>query len=160
MGRDLGQRTPIGTLESERVVRGARDAVALFMDRAVMAPAEEDEVRQRGWTALSPVAYVMPLADPHLAAREPAGPVPMEQCRRNAGGMTRVRAPISSSRPSRSCRITTRLASHAKRRDVSAETWPISSSVDWPVCSASASTAASTWTTTWYRSPGAPGSRP
>jgi len=25
-GRDFGQRTPIGTLESERVVRGARDA--------------------------------------------------------------------------------------------------------------------------------------
>src|SRR5260370_24260653 len=60
------------------------------MDRAVMPPAEEDEVRQRGGPALSPVAYVMPLADPHLAAREPAGPVPMEQCppqrRRNDPG--------------------------------------------------------------------------
>ena len=36
--------------------------------------------------------------------------------------MVRVRAPTSSTRPSAVCRITTRLASHARRRDVSAET--------------------------------------
>ena len=42
----------------------------------------------------------------------------------------------------------------------SAETWTPSSSTDWPGCSGSASTGASTWTTTWYRSPGAPGSSP
>src|SRR5262249_51133965 len=59
-----------------------------------------------------------------------------------------------------SCRITTRLASQARRCDVSAETWLPPSSTDWPGCSGSASTWASTWTTTWYRSPGLPGSRP
>src|SRR5713101_4193266 len=32
--------------------------------------------------------------------------------------------------------------------------------MDWPGASGSASTGASTWTTTWYRSPGAPGSIP
>src|SRR2546429_9156578 len=42
--------------------------------------------------------------------------------RRNAGGIVRVRAPISTTRPSASWRITTRLASHARRWDVSYET--------------------------------------
>src|SRR5207247_5774185 len=46
--------------------------------------------------------------------------------RRKAGGIVRVRAPTSSGRPSTSCRITTRLASHARRRDVSYETSPAS----------------------------------
>src|SRR5438094_586000 len=36
--------------------------------------------------------------------------------------MVRVRAPISTTRPSASCRMTTRLASHARRCDVSYET--------------------------------------
>src|SRR5439155_10172623 len=58
------------------------------------------------------------------------------------------------------CRIITRLASHARRCDVSAETCVPSSRRDWPGASGSASTWASTWTTTWYRSPGAPGSIP
>jgi len=61
----------------------------------------------------------------------------------------RLRAPISSSRPSSSWRITTRLASHARRRDVSAATRAPSSRTDWPGCSGSASAWASTWTTTW-----------
>src|SRR5437762_6536694 len=42
--------------------------------------------------------------------------------RRSAGGIVRVRAPTSVTRPSESCRITTRLASHATRREVSYET--------------------------------------
>src|SRR5882724_3679756 len=40
--------------------------------------------------------------------------------------MVRVRAPTSSIRPSGACRITTRLASHASRWDVSYETSPAS----------------------------------
>src|SRR3989449_132936 len=56
--------------------------------------------------------------------------------------------------------MTTRLASHARRRDVSAGTCGPSSRTDWPGKSGSASTGASTWTTTWYRSPGASGSMP
>ena len=52
--------------------------------------------------------------------------------RRNAGGIVRVRAPTSTVRPSSSCRITTRLASHARRWDVSGETRTPSSSTDWP----------------------------
>ena len=61
----------------------------------------------------------------------------------------RVRAPTSVMRPSASWRITTRLASHASRWDVSAGTYAPSSTTDCPGASASASTAASTWTTTW-----------
>ena len=83
---------------------------------------------------------------------QPGNRQPRSRCRsarRNAGGIVRVRAPISSSRPSASCSITTRLASHARRRDVSAETRMPSSSTDWPGCSGSASTGASTCTTTW-----------
>src|SRR5205809_4659728 len=63
--------------------------------------------------------------------------------------MVRVRAPTSVMRPSASWRITTRLASHASRWDVSAGTYAPSSTTDCPGASASASTAASTWTTTW-----------
>src|SRR3989442_7909452 len=44
------------------------------------------------------------------------------RARRSAGGIVRVRAPTSTTRPSGSCRMTTRLASHARRRDVSYET--------------------------------------
>jgi len=50
--------------------------------------------------------------------------------RLGAGGIVRVRAPISRRLPSPSCRITTRLASHARRRDVSAETCVPSSRTD------------------------------
>src|SRR5436190_18627126 len=42
--------------------------------------------------------------------------------RRSAGGIVRVRASTSTTRPSWPCRITTRLASHARRCDVPAGT--------------------------------------
>jgi hypothetical protein len=45
--------------------------------------------------------------------------------RRKAGGIVRVRAPTSSRRPASSWRITTRLASHARRWDVSAPDGPV-----------------------------------
>ena len=51
-------------------------------------------------------------------------------------------------RPSASCRITTRIASHARRCDVSAETCVPSSRTDWPGAPAFASTGASMWMTT------------
>ena len=73
-----------------------------------------------------------------LAAREAAA-LRSRCCsaRRSAGGIVRVRRPyFQEHRPSPSCRMTTRLASQARRRDVSAETWLPSSSTDWPGCSA------------------------
>src|SRR5437773_2289246 len=74
--------------------------------------------------------------------------------------MVRVLARTSVIWPSASCCMTTRVASQAKRRDVSAGTYVPSWRTDWPGASGSASTGASTWTTTWYRSPGVPGSIP
>jgi len=49
-----------------------------------------------------------------------------------AGGIVRVRASTSTTRPSRPCFITTRLASHARRWDVPAGTRAPSSRTDWP----------------------------
>src|SRR6266508_2696714 len=51
--------------------------------------------------------------------------------RRRAAGMVRVRAPTSCTRPSASWRITTRLASQARRRDVSAGSFVIAISFCW-----------------------------
>src|SRR5437899_8174943 len=65
------------------------------------------------------------------------------RARRSAGGMVRVRAPTSVTRPSASWRITTRVAPHASRRDVSAETWAPSSRADCPGASGSAGTSVS-----------------
>lgn len=77
--RDLGQRTPIGPLEPERPVGRARDVIALFMNRTMMAATEQDEVRECGRAALGPVAHVMSLRDPHVAARKAAARVSMLQ---------------------------------------------------------------------------------
>jgi len=75
--RDLGQRTPIGPLESERPIGRARDPVALLVNRTMMAATEQNQVRERGRATLGPVAHVMPLTDPHVAARKAAAPVSM-----------------------------------------------------------------------------------
>ena len=67
--------------------------------------------------------------------RHPGKRQPESRCwsaRRRAGGMVRVRAPISTTRPASSWRITTRLASQARRRDVSAGTCAPSSRTDCP----------------------------
>ena len=77
----------------------------------------------RAWSGrLAPSGGLMSLAEgsPHPGKRQPRSR--WWSARRNAGGIVRVRAPTSRTRPSSSCRITTRLASHARRRDVSAET--------------------------------------
>ncbi len=63
------------------------------------------------------------------------------------GGMVRVRRPTLTTSPSR-WHIATRAASHAMRRDVSAQTRTPSSS-ERPVSPRSSSVAASVWTTTW-----------
>jgi len=49
------------------------------MYRVVMAAAQQDQVAERGWATLRPVAHVMALSDPYVTAREAAAPVPMQQ---------------------------------------------------------------------------------
>jgi len=77
--RHLGQRPAVGTPEPQRAVRPARDLVALLVDRSMMKATEQDKIRERGGATLRPVAHMMPLADPHAAARKAAALVPMMQ---------------------------------------------------------------------------------
>ena len=77
--RDIGQRAPVGSGEPKRAVLRALDAVAFLVNRAVMAPAEQDEIRQRRRPSLGPVMHVMGLAAAYLAAREATGPITMAQ---------------------------------------------------------------------------------
>ena len=130
--RDLGQGPAVRPPEPKRAVGLSIDLIALLVDRAVVPATEQREVRERGWAALRPVTDVMPLAErsPQPGKRQPWSR--WWSARRSAGGIVRVRAPTSTVRPSSSCRITTRLASHARRRDVSAETRAPSSRTDWP----------------------------
>ena len=77
--RNLGQRAPIRPPEVERSVGPACDVIALFMNRTMMAATEQNQVRERGRATLGPVAHVMPLGDPHVAAWKAAAPVSMLQ---------------------------------------------------------------------------------
>ena len=71
----LGQRPAVRPPEPERPVRPARDLIALLVHGPVMA--EEREVRERGRTAVRPVAEMMPLAEADAAAGEAATAIPM-----------------------------------------------------------------------------------
>jgi hypothetical protein len=77
--RDVGQRAPVGSGEPKRPILRALDAVALLVNRAVMAPAQQDEIRQRRRPALGPVLHVVGLATAHLATREATGPIAVTQ---------------------------------------------------------------------------------
>ncbi len=75
--RDVGQRAPVRSGEPQRAVRRSRDAIAFLVNRAVMAPAEQNEIRENRRPSLGPVMQVMPLSDAYLAARETTGPIAM-----------------------------------------------------------------------------------
>lgn len=75
--RHLREGAAIRPPELERAVGPSRDPVALFVDRVVMAAAQEDQVAERGRAALGPVTHVMTLSDPYMTAREATAPVPM-----------------------------------------------------------------------------------
>jgi hypothetical protein len=74
--RHLRQGAAIRPPKSQSPVGPARDLVALLVHGPVMPAAEEREVRERGRTAVRPVAEMMPLAEADTAAREAATPVP------------------------------------------------------------------------------------
>ncbi len=76
---DIGQRAPVRSGEPQRGVRRPGDVVAVLVHRTVMAPAEQDEIREGRRPSLGPVMHVMPLSDPDLAAREATGPIAMAQ---------------------------------------------------------------------------------
>src|SRR6266542_3582363 len=84
--RYLRQRPAIRAPESQRPVRPARDLIALLVYSPVMPTAEEREVRERGRTAVRPVAEMMPLAEADAAAGEAATQVPMVERSPQGGG--------------------------------------------------------------------------
>src|SRR5262245_44376004 len=65
--------------ELELALSTVRHLIALLVDRAVMAPAEQDQIRQRGRTTASPMLHVVALGDAHAAAREATGRIAMVQ---------------------------------------------------------------------------------
>jgi hypothetical protein len=77
--RHIGQRSAIWPPEAERAVELTRNPIALLVDRTMMPPAEQDKIRQRGWATVSPVAHMMPLPDPHPAAREATASISVVQ---------------------------------------------------------------------------------
>ena len=77
--RDVGQRAPVRSDEPQRAVRRPGDAVPVLVNRAVMAPAEQDEIREGRRPSLGPVMHVMPLSNPYRAAGEATAPIAMAQ---------------------------------------------------------------------------------
>jgi len=77
--RDLGQEPPVRTAELKLAVRMSFELVALLVDGAMVATAEQREIRQRGRAALRPVTDVMTLPDANSAAGEAAATVAMVQ---------------------------------------------------------------------------------
>ena len=75
--RDLGENPPVRAAELKLAVRSSIERVALLVHGAVVPATEQREIRERGGTAVRPVADVMPLAEPHATAWEAAAPVPV-----------------------------------------------------------------------------------
>ena len=74
---NIGQRSSVRSPEPQLAVGLSFHLISLFVHGAVMAPAEEREVRKRGGPALGPVADVMPLPERQSAARKAAAVIAM-----------------------------------------------------------------------------------
>src|SRR4029453_9282191 len=77
--RHIRHDATIRAAEAKLTIGLSIDSIPLLVDGTVVAAAEQDEVRQRGGTALGPVADVVSLAEAAVAAREAAAAVSMEQ---------------------------------------------------------------------------------
>jgi hypothetical protein len=74
---NLCEKPPIWPQEPERAVGLSIDLKAFLVDRAVVPPTEQREVRERGRAASGPVADMVPLTEPDAAAGKAAAAVPM-----------------------------------------------------------------------------------
>ena len=72
---DLGQDLAVRAAESKLAIRLSIELVSLLMDGAMVAAAEQSEIRERGGAAVGPVTDVMALAEADAAAREAAAAV-------------------------------------------------------------------------------------
>src|SRR5438093_374265 len=148
--RDFGQWPAVRAQESQFAVGQSLHLITLLVHRAMVAPTEQRQVRERGRAALRPVANVMALAEREAAAREAATFVAVvehapERGRNGPGTGADLFDPAIRSVPHHHPARVARQALRRFRGNVRAvleDRLP------------------RTWTTTWYRSPGAPGSIP
>jgi len=75
--RNVRQDPPVRPAELKLAVWQSLTLVAFLMNGAVVATAQEREVGEDGGPTVRPVANMMPLAEPHEAAGEPAAAVSM-----------------------------------------------------------------------------------
>ena len=99
--RHVGQRPAVRSPELERAVGLSLDLIALLVHRAVVPATEQREVRERRRARRAPSGGCdapAPNGTPQPGKRQPWS----RWCsaRRNAGGIVRVRAPTSTTRPS------------------------------------------------------------
>jgi hypothetical protein len=73
--RDLGQEPAVRAAKPKLAVGLPIELVALLVNGAMVAAAEQSEIRERGGAALRPVTDVMSLAESDHATREPAAAV-------------------------------------------------------------------------------------
>ena len=72
---DLGQDLAVWAAESKLAIRLSIELVSLLMDGAMVAAAEQGEIRERGGAAVGPVTDVMALTEADAAAGEAAAAV-------------------------------------------------------------------------------------
>jgi hypothetical protein len=68
--RCLGHYFTVGPAEAQFAIAQSLHLVALFVHCSMVPPTQQDEIRQRRWSAIRPVADVMSLAQRHPAAGE------------------------------------------------------------------------------------------
>src|SRR5580765_1636994 len=66
----VGEYAAVRAPEQEAAIGHSCDLVPVLVDRAMVAPTEQDQIRQHGRAAVRPVLHVVPLADPPSTARE------------------------------------------------------------------------------------------
>ena len=73
--RDLGQELPVRAAETKLAIGLSIELVAFLVDCAMVAAAEQSEIRERGGAAVGPVTDVMTLTEANAAARKAAAAV-------------------------------------------------------------------------------------
>src|SRR5262245_19431837 len=77
--RGVGQEAAIWSEEVKMAVGFSHDRKTFLVNRAVVAAAERDEVRERRWSALRPMMDVVTLNEPGSADRKAATLIAMYQ---------------------------------------------------------------------------------
>ena len=98
--RKAVERLPVRLHEAKRTIVQHLNGDAALVHEAVVAPAEQDEVRGFRLTALPPVLHMMGIDEARVRApRKAAAAIARLNARRSAGGMLRVRRPTLSGSP-------------------------------------------------------------